>query len=271
MVSPVSRLRQSGVWGLSAVLVVIAVAAIGVAFLADRTSHRIRDGVWTVEAGPRSWPTRPPDVATEPLGAPPAVRRSGSFAFLFTQDGSDEPVTYSPCQPIHLVVNPRTAVPGHEQLLEEAVAEVSRASGLQFVIDGQTDRAPEQRSPRPRPNGRGWEPVLVAWSDDEEVPELRGDVAGIGGSTSLAKDERSWLVTGSVDIDGADKAQLMDDQEGPDAVRAVILHELGHLVGLDHVDDRDELMYPEHIAQRTFGAGDRAGLAELGSGECVDW
>ena len=87
----------------------------------------------------------------------------------------------------------------------------------------------------------------------------------------MAKGDRSWLVTGSVVIDGADMAELMDGPNGPDAVRAVILHELGHLVGLDHVDDRDELMYPEHIAQRTFGPGDRAGLAELGSGECVDW
>jgi hypothetical protein len=259
------------VWGLSAVLVVIAVAAIGVAFLADRTSHRIRDGVWTVEAGPRSWPKPPPDVATEPLGAPPAVARSGSFGFLFTQQGSDEPVTYNPCQPIHLVVNPRTAIPGHEQLLEEAVAEVSRASGLRFVIDGETDQVPLERGPRPQPDGRGWEPVLVAWSDEAEVPELEGDVAGIGGSTSLAKGGRSWLVTGSVVIDGADMAELMDAPNGLDAVRAVILHEFGHLVGLDHVDDRDELMYPEHISQQTFGPGDRAGLAELGSGECVAW
>ena len=271
MVSSVSRLRASGVWGLSVVLILIAVAAIGVAFLADRTSHRIRDGVWTVEAGPRSWPTPPPDVAPEPLGAPPAVARSGSFGFLFTQGGSDEPVTYSPCQPIHLVVNARRAIPGHEQLLEGAVAEVSRTSGLQFVIDGETDRVPEQRSPRPQPNGRGWEPVLVAWSDEDEVPELGGDVAGLGGSTSLAKGDRSWLVTGSVVIDGADMAELMERPDGPEAVRAVVLHELGHLVGLDHVDDRDELMYPEHIAQQTFGPGDRAGLAQLGSGECVDW
>ena len=188
----VSRLRASGVRGLSAVLIVVAVSAIGVAFLADRTSHRIRDGVWTVEASPRSWPNRPHDAATEPLGAPPAVAPAGSFGFLVTQDGSDEPVTYSPCQPIHLVVNTRTAVPGHEQLLEEAIEEVSRASGLRFIIDGETDRVPEKRGPKPQSNGSGWEPVLVAWSDDEEVPELGGDVAGIGGSTSLAKGDRSW-------------------------------------------------------------------------------
>lgn len=267
----VSRLRDSGVWGLSIVLIGVAVSAIGIAFAVDRTSHRIRDGVWTVEAGPRAWPDPPPDVAAKPLGVPPAVEAAGSFSYLATQDGSDEPVTYSPCQPIHLVINARTAIPGHEEMLEGAVAEVSRASGLKFVVDGETDRVPDLRTPKARPDGRGWEAVLVSWSDEDEVPELAGDVAGIGGSTQVSKGERSWLVTGTMIIDGADAADIVDRPGGRAAVRAVILHEFGHLVGLDHVSDETELMYEESTGQQSFGVGDRAGLANLGSGECVDW
>lgn len=245
--------------------------AIAVAFAADRTSHRIRDGVWTVQAGPLAWPEPPRDVVGKPLGAPPVVEAPGKFDYLFTQDGSDEPVTYSPCQPIHLVVNARAAVPGHQRLLQEAVNEVSRASGLRFVIDGETDRVPELRSPKPRSDGRGWEPVLVAWSDEEEVPELKGAVAGIGGSARVSKGDHAWLVTGTVIIDGADAAGIVRGPRGRSALRAVLLHEFGHLVGLDHVDDWDELMYAETAGQRTFGPGDRAGLAKLGSGKCVDW
>ena len=271
MSTPVSRLRNTGVWGLSAVLIGVAALSIGVAFLADRTSHRIRDGVWTVEAGPRSWPERPRDASGKPLGTPPDVAAAGTFGYIDTQAGSGEPVAYSPCQPIHLVVNTRVAVPGHEELLEEAVAEVSRASGLQFVFDGTTDRVPELRAPRPNADGRGWEPVLVAWSDERDVPELAGDVAGIGGSSSVTKEDHAWFVTGSVVIDGADASVLVDRPNGPDAIRAVLMHELGHLLGLDHVKDRDELMFAENAGQETFGAGDRAGLAKLGSGKCVRW
>ena len=47
-------------------------------------------------------------------------------------------------------------------------------------------------------------------------------------------------------------------------------HEFGHLVGLDHVDDPTQLMYPSTSpAVSTFGGGDLAGLAALGSGACA--
>ena len=44
-------------------------------------------------------------------------------------------------------------------------------------------------------------------------------------------------------LDGPDLKSIMKD-EGYDEAKSVVLHELGHLVGLDHVDDQDELMNP---------------------------
>jgi hypothetical protein len=48
----------------------------------------------------------------------------------------------------------------------------------------------------------------------------------------------------------------------------VVLHELGHLVGLDHVRDRGELMFPTANDVVGYGPGDLQGLAALGRGAC---
>ncbi len=49
-----------------------------------------------------------------------------------------------------------------------------------------------------------------------------------------------------------------------------MLHELGHLVGLDHVDDDSQLLHPETVPGVTdYAAGDLTGLSRLGQGPCV--
>ena len=49
--------------------------------------------------------------------------------------------------------------------------------------------------------------------------------------------------------------------------RAVVMHELGHVLGLDHVKDRNELMYPS-VTRMSYGPGDIEGLAKLGAVRC---
>jgi predicted Zn-dependent protease len=49
----------------------------------------------------------------------------------------------------------------------------------------------------------------------------------------------------------------------------VVLHEFGHLVGLDHVTDPSQLMYKQPTAHANgFEDGDRRGLALLSGGPC---
>ena len=50
-----------------------------------------------------------------------------------------------------------------------------------------------------------------------------------------------------------------------------IAHELGHVVGLDHVADPYQVMHDTNAYPLpSYRAGDRRGLAELGLGRCYD-
>ena len=56
---------------------------------------------------------------------------------------------------------------------------------------------------------------------------------------------------------------------GTTLVRDVLLHELAHLVGLGHVTDKTQIMYPTVTHPIVgYGPGDVFGLATVGNGNC---
>ena len=212
------------------------------------------------------------EAAPAPLGLPPASNGSTAFVLQESPDPSQPFVAYDPCRPVHYVIRPDLAPAGTDQLIQEAVAAVSAATGLQFVYDGPTSEAPtkDREAYQPDRYGKKWAPVLIAWSTPENAPDLAGKVAGIGGSNSIQIPGKPYVyVTGQVQLDAPDLAETLTFANGPALVRAIIMHELAHVVGLDHVNDSTQLMYAENSGQVDFGAGDRAGLALLGTGKCV--
>ncbi|RNL57191.1 peptidase M10A and M12B matrixin and adamalysin [Arthrobacter oryzae] len=217
--------------------------------------------------------TPPPGLEEQdqPLGQPkkPAVA-STAYRFLATNsDGS--PVGYSPCRPLHYVVNSDLAPQGAERLVDDSIAVISRATGIVFIFDGPTAEAPSPSRPPYQKDAYGdrWAPLLIAWTTPEQAPRLQGSVVGTGGSThfSFGGGPRSF-VTGSLELDAPQIARDIDRADGAAYATAVILHELGHVMGLDHVQDPAQLMYGEIGTPDGFAAGDLNGLYELGQARC---
>jgi hypothetical protein len=225
-------------------------------------------------APPTDRPSPGLETAPKPLGEPPAPPAGGGpHAFAATQVDGVTPVAYDPCRPVHYVLRPDAAPPGAEELVHDAVARISEVTGLRFVFDGPTDEVPaEQRAVfQPDRYGDRWAPVLIAWRTEAEDPRLAGDFVGVGGSAAVSLgDGPRVYVTGTVVLDADQLPPVLDRPGGAAGVRAVVLHELAHLVGLDHVDDETQLLHPRTRGERTeFGSGDLTGLAALGRGACV--
>ena len=204
------------------------------------------------------------------FGASRAFAGDGTYRFLRMQPGSStEPVAYDRCRTIHVVLNPDEGPRDAEPLLRSVLAQVSKVSGLRLRFDGLSDRRPDWSggslaglSRRP--------PVLVAFATADEVSDLRGKVAGVGGSTSVeaGRGGLRHYVTGQVTLDSDSFRRLERRFDGRLQERAIMLHEFGHVLGLAHVKDPHELMYEHNLGLTSYGPGDVKGLQALGRGRC---
>ncbi len=244
--------------------------ALSLVFASDQTGRWMRGGASSMH------PALPQDVATAPLAVPaPAPSGTGGFKLLeYQDDGSRVPVRWDPCRPVHYVVRSEGAPPGGQLAIERAVKEIERITGLRFAFDGNTIERPTVNRPAQNREryGNRWAPVLVAWTDPAEYPHMKG-FAGLAGPDAVSgtsPGERRY-VSGVVYLNREHLGEVATWSDGRDRIDAVVLHEFGHLVGLDHVEDPGELMYRTPTAEpheKGFEVGDRRGLAALSGGPC---
>jgi matrixin len=193
----------------------------------------------------------------------------GTFRFI-ERTASGRPVRWNPCEPIRYAVNLTVAPTGALEDLQEAIRRVSKATGIPFVYEGDNGMTvgDQVEAGYTRHGGGDWLPVLVDWLPHDEFTtwDPRQGVVAFAhpqpGSASLAGQYVSGIVVVDADA-GLSPGFGFRSSDG-----LVLQHELGHLIGLAHVSDPDEIMYASArfvgnpIAD--WGPGDREGLRELG-------
>jgi hypothetical protein len=174
---------------------------------------------------------------------------------------------WNPCEPIHYVVNPGLAPAGSIEDVHEAVRRVSSATGIPFEYDGLSDEVPGRGrgSYVPSLYGHRWAPVLIAWVDPQRTDitfERNGHTAAAVAAPLSPLVDSDVLVSGWVAINQHDPNPpgfAHPGDQGP-----VLLHELGHIMGLGHVEAVGEIMESSGGAVTDFGPGDLEGLRLLG-------
>src|SRR5262249_18307554 len=127
-------------------------------------------------------PLRPPpskEEAARPLGTPAHVPAgAGKYELQNTPPGDPSgPVAIDPTRPIHYAVNLKGAPADGLSLVQQAVARVQSATGLHFINDGDTNEVPTNNREPYQPKRYSpdrWAPVLIAWENENEFPELAG-------------------------------------------------------------------------------------------------
>ena len=175
----------------------------------------------------------------ERVTATTAATADGYRLWATREDGSA--VRWNHCDTIDWVINPDRAPEGAAGLVSEAFARITAVTGLQFRHLGTTDERPQtNRSTQDaeRYGSTDWSPVLVAWTSPDETTPLRDTDQGV--AIPVAVD--GVFVTGQI-ILNADVWLAPDFTARSLSWGGALLHEAGHLVGLDHVEDRTQLMH----------------------------
>lgn len=189
-----------------------------------------------------------------------------SRASAWTREDPSFPFRWDTCAPIPYGVNLAGTRHRNLKVLRAALADISAATGFTFQYAGRTHAVPYVRGRdqlHQVPEGG----LTVAWATPRKVPGLAGNIVGLGGpGISYHRLAGEWQVESAGVV--IDKTARLTTRpvRGPSLI-SLLLHELGHAMGLGHSRSKANVMYEGlgRWSRPHLGPGDRAGLRNLGS------
>lgn len=177
-------------------------------------------------------------------------QRTRGYTFLSFDESGSSPIRIDPCAgPIVLRYNSTGEPYSLDQTLQFVANEVEKALGHRVVV---SQKAPET--------------AIVISVDWVPTSAYLSHPHPLALAETEPKIQGSRIVGGSIQLVARAPRGIVSPGIGPGAIGTVLAHEVGHAVGLDHVNDEREIMNPTHVLTKdaVFGPGDTRGLQILG-------
>ncbi|WP_430787798.1 matrixin family metalloprotease [Actinoplanes sp. G11-F43] len=216
-------------------------------------------------------------VVASPGVALAAAGSAKSYAFMSQSNGDKLVARWNPCGgAIDYRVNLDRAPKNSLAEVKTAFSRISAASGLTFRYAGTTTVIPQAEKGFNGTYPAGTE-IVIAWVNPGKhskwLPKGARELGMGGGGWQTAYTSSGApalrMVEGAVVLNAPSVAKMSRGFGAANGgtTGAVLMHEIGHAIGLAHPkqEDRGQIMYHTITSKKAvWGAGDLAGLAKLG-------
>lgn len=154
----------------------------------------------------------------------------------FLTENANGPLRWQTCDPIKVLVNPGRLGDAAVTVTRAGLGRISALTGLRFTIVGTTSTIPTANWFRTAASEGEIPPVLIGFVPRDRSDLFPGDSSLAGTVANPIGGENPRLVTGAIAFDEDVFASMAPGFGNGRTQGVLLLHELGHLVGLAHTE-----------------------------------